>query len=283
MTLREWSFRRWNFCGVVIKRDLVLDVLRAMSFKLAHANTPEASRLRQAFNSRIVELDWVIDNICSIVNSRLSLLRRIKPFLNHHCALRFFNSCIHNLFIYCSSAWGNCSSYLLSRLLRLQKRAARLLLDADFTEPSVSLFSKLKWLPIFDLIKLRKLVILFTILNNPDAPLCLKRKFNFLSSVRSAGLRTRACAFNLHVPYPRSNSGKRTFAYSAATLFNCLDTDLKQIACVSPSSIIFSSKLNNFKHKLFILFLKFASSVSHLEELMCRGCRFSLYCNCIRR
>ena len=84
-------------------------------------------------------------------------------------------------------------------------------------------------------------------------------------------------------PYPRSNSGKRTFAYSAATLFNCLDTDLKQIACVSPSSIIFSSRLNNFKHKLFILFLKFASSVSHLEELMCHGCRFSLYCNCIRR
>ena len=143
--------------------------------------------------------------------------------------------------------------------------------------------SKLKWLPIFDLIKLRKLVLLFTILNNPDAPLCLKRKFNFLSSVRSTGLRTRACAFNLQVPYPRSNSGKRTFAYSAATLFNCLDTDLKQIACVSPSCIIYSSRLNNFKHKLFILFLKFASNVSHLEELMCYDCRFSLYCNCIRR
>ena len=83
----------------------------------------------------------------------------------------------------------------------------------------------------------------------------------FVLNVNSAGLRTRACAFNLQVPYPRSNSGKRTFAYSAATLFNCLDTDLKQIACVSPSSIIFSSRLNNFKHKLFILFLKFASNV----------------------
>ena len=52
--------------------------------------------------------------------------------------------------------------------------------------------------------------------------------------------------------------------------------DHKQIACVSPSSIIFSSRLNNFKHKLFILFLKFASKVSHLEELMCYDCRFSL-------
>ena len=50
---------------------------------------------------------------------------------------------------------------LLSRLLLLQKRAARLLLDADFSQPSVSFLSKLQWLPIFDLIKLRKLVLLF--------------------------------------------------------------------------------------------------------------------------
>ena len=135
----------------------------------------------------------------------------------------------------------------------------------------------------FDLIKPRQLVLLFTILNDPDAPLCLQRKFSFLSSVRSTGLDTRACAFNLQASYSRSNSGKRTFAYPAATLFNCRDGDLKRTACVSSSSIIYSSKLNNFKHKLFILFLKFASNVSHLEELMCYDCRFSLYCTCIRR
>ena len=152
------------------------------------------------------------------------------------------------------------SNHAWSQNLDIDFRNLRLLLNVDYSQPSVSLFSKLKWLPIFDLIKLRKLVPLFTILNNPDAPLCLQRKFNFLSSVRSTGLRTRACAFNLQVPYLRSNSGKHTFAYSAATLFNYLDTDLKQIACVSPSCIIHSSRLNNFKHKLFIyLLVKFSS------------------------
>ena len=119
---------------------------------------------------------------------------------------------------------------------------------------SFMLFSKLKWLPIFDLIKLRKL---FSILNNPDAPLCLKRKFNSLSSVHSTGLRTRSCAFNLQVPFPQSNSEKRTFAFSAATLFNCLDTDLKQIVSVSLSSTIFSSRLNNFS----INFLSYSLSL----------------------
>ena len=155
-----------------------------------------------------------IENICSIVNSRLSLLRRIKPFLNHHCALCFFNSCIQNLFNYCSSAWGNCFNYLLSRLPLLQKHAARLLLDADFSQPSVSLFSKLKWLPIFDLMKLSELVLfsysLFLII------LMLLFVFN----VNSTGLRTRACAFNLQVPYPRSNSGKRTSAYSSLLCYH---------------------------------------------------------------
>ena len=99
----------------------------------------------------------------------------MKPFLNHHCIIRFYNSCIHNLFIYCLSAWGirSCSGYLLSRPLHLRKHAAILLLSDYFSQPSVSLFPKL------DLIKLRKLVLLFTILNNPDAPLCLKRIFNF--------------------------------------------------------------------------------------------------------
>ena len=39
------------------------------------------------------------------------------------------------------------ASCLLSRLLRLQKHATRLFLDADFSQSSVSLFSKLKWRP----------------------------------------------------------------------------------------------------------------------------------------
>ena len=66
------------------------------------------------------------------------------------------------------------------RILYLQKRAARILLNADFSTPSVFLFSKLKWIPVFDLIKLRKILLLFNILLNPNAPSCFKTKFKFL-------------------------------------------------------------------------------------------------------
>ena len=108
-----------------------------------------------------------IDNLCSTINSRFALLRRINPFLTKDCALRFYNSCINSSLIYCSVTWGNCSK---TRILRLQKRAARIILDADFSTPSVLLFSQIRIIPIFDLVKFRKLLLLINILTNPSAP-----------------------------------------------------------------------------------------------------------------
>lgn len=90
-----------------------------------------------------------IDTICCIVSGRLSLLRCTKPYLNFDSALRFYNSCVINYFIYCSAVWGNCSHHLLLWLLRLQKRAGCIPLDADFSLTSLPLFLKLKWIPVF--------------------------------------------------------------------------------------------------------------------------------------
>lgn len=45
---------------------------------------------------------------------------------------------------YCCSVWGKCSSELLQQVLLVQKRAARLLLNADASCPSLELFQKLK-------------------------------------------------------------------------------------------------------------------------------------------
>ena len=49
----------------------------------------------------------------SIIRSRLSLLRHIKPYFNFDSSLHFYNSCVNNYviyFTYCSAAWGNCST-----------------------------------------------------------------------------------------------------------------------------------------------------------------------------
>ena len=206
---------------------------------------------------------------------RLALLRRIKPFLTKDCALRFYNSCINSSLIYCSVTWGNCSKTLLLRILRLQKRAARIILHADFSTPSVLLFSQIRIIPIFDLVKFRKLLLLINILTNPSAPSSFKQMFKFLSSIRQRAL-TRACAYDLQPPFPRTDSGKRTFLYSASILFNCLDSDCKQLPA-SPSC----SSYTNAKQKIRKIFLNKLNLTNHIEDLFCINCKYLLNCNCI--
>ena len=161
---------------------------------------------------------------------RLSLLRPTKPYLNFDSALRFYNSCVVNYFINCSASWGNCSHHLFLWLLRLQKRAGRILLDAEFSSASLSLI----FIPVFYLIKYKKAFLLFSILRNPNAPNYLRNRFQFLSDSRGPlGRYIWASLFNLKVPYPQVNSGKRTLAYSATKLFNELSSDLKEFSTSS--------------------------------------------------
>ena len=139
-----------------------------------------------------------IDVICSIISIiSLSFLlydyQVLSLILLYNSTLRTRISRVNNYFIYCSAAWGNCSHHLLLRLLRLQKRAGRILLDADLSQASISLFLKLNWIPVFDLIKYRKLFLLFIVLLNPNAPKCLRNRFQFLCDSRGPlGRFTRA-------------------------------------------------------------------------------------------
>ena len=127
-------------------------------------------------------LSWEghVETLCKKLNSRITLLRRIQPYLTQVGSLHYYNACIHSRLVYCSAVWGTCSQTLLLVLLRSKKRAARIILQADRSTPSVSLFSTLHWIPVCDIIKYKKLQLLFSILVNSEAPLCLKEKFSFV-------------------------------------------------------------------------------------------------------
>ena len=61
--------------------------------------------------------------------------------------------------------WSECDKDLLNRILRLQKRAARVILFADRLVSSVSLFNKLSWIPFYEQCKIDKCSILYKRIN----------------------------------------------------------------------------------------------------------------------
>ena len=144
--------------------------------------------------------DHHIDTICCIISSRLSLFRRIKPYLNFNYPLRFYNSCVNSYFIYCSAAWGTVptiSSY-----------------DSFVFKNVLGVYS---WMPT----SLGHLFLYFKTQMDPRFFISLNTgNLFFFSSFSSIwmlpdscgplGRFRRASLYDLKAPVPHSNSGKRT-------------------------------------------------------------------------
>ena len=65
------------------------------------------------------------------------------------------------LMLYGSTVWSNCSSDNIMRVFKLQKRTARVILEADTRLNRVKLFQKLEWPPFYDQVKWNKCVLVF--------------------------------------------------------------------------------------------------------------------------
>ena len=63
--------------------------------------------------------------------------------------------------MYGATAWANCSVENLKKVLQLQKRAARIILDANIRTNSVLLFKQLNWLAFHDKVKSNKCVLAY--------------------------------------------------------------------------------------------------------------------------
>ena len=79
--------------------------------------------------------DKQVNNIYNIINSRLYLLKRIGSYLDLQCRIQFFYALVYPYLLYCNTLWGNADNKLITYLLKLQKRAARL-----FSSSSITLF-----------------------------------------------------------------------------------------------------------------------------------------------
>ena len=79
-----------------------------------------------------------VDDVCKAVWNKLNLLRKIKKYLGHHHRVLYYNAYILPSIDYsnCLTIYGNASKSHLDRIFKLQKCAARIILDAPPDAPS---------------------------------------------------------------------------------------------------------------------------------------------------
>ena len=80
-----------------------------------------------------------IDDLCKKLSKRIGLLRHISPYLKQNQREIYYSAIIKPVLLYGSTIWCSCEQDDLQRVLKLQKRAARVILDAERTACSVGL------------------------------------------------------------------------------------------------------------------------------------------------
>ena len=159
-----------------------------------------------------------IANVLSKCSKYLFLLSRIKSFLSIDNRKLFYNAYILPHFDYCCIIWGNCNSSLEDKLVKFQKRAARLILNADFTTPSVELFHTLRWMTFPERVIYRKALQMYQTIHG-NAPEYLKSVFTFTSDIHTLRLRSSS-EFQLYTPRLRLETFRQSFSFSDSLWLN---------------------------------------------------------------
>jgi hypothetical protein len=96
------------------------------------------------------KLTW--DKHISILKSKISrgigILYKARCSLSISSLVTLYYSLIYSHFTYCIEVWGSATGTLLNSLIKIQKKAIRIILSAPFRAPSKPLFQELKMLTL---------------------------------------------------------------------------------------------------------------------------------------
>ena len=90
-----------------------------------------------------LSFDVHVEKLCTKLSQRIAVLSKIKRCLPHRERIIYYNAMIKPVILYGSTVWTVTSKENLNRVLKLQKRAARVILDMDTSARSVDMLKQL--------------------------------------------------------------------------------------------------------------------------------------------
>ena len=164
-----------------------------------------------------------IERVCTKFASRIAILRKIRACLPFKQRLQFYNSIIRPVMSYANVVWANCDKESVYRVLRLQKRALRVISYAYRMTPSVALF--------YEQHKIDKCIKMYERINE-SLPNYLNE--HLILNNKRHSRNTRYSSINTVCPnYKRETEEGRSFAVSATRLRNSTAFSIVMTICLS--------------------------------------------------
>ena len=176
-------------------------------------------------------LTWTyhIKNLTKKMTSSIWLLSKIKKFLSRDHRIQFYKSYIQPHLDFCNIVWGSSSECNKLKILRLQKRACKVILDYQ-VEDSMEAMSSLKIMSIYDRLYLRKAKFMFKVYNN-ITPSYITENFTIRNNVNTS-INLRSSSMCFIPPKPHTEGFKHSLRYSGCVVWNSLPADVKSAQTV---------------------------------------------------
>ena len=189
--------------------------------------TVEQHKLLGVVIDRSLSWDKQIDAVCLNITRRITLLKLLLKYIDKSSMNQYYNSYILPILDYGCLIWGRCSKSNILRLVKLQKRAARIILKEDIYTPSQLLFKELNWLTFPKRVQYHTYNMVYKALNGL-APEYISEIFVKISDTHNRILRSVDNEL-LRIPGSRTKIYENSFTISAAKLWNEIPLYIRNI------------------------------------------------------
>ncbi len=171
-------------------------------------------------------LDWSDHTkaVTAKVSRAIGFLKYARPFIPFKTLKALYTSIVEPHFRYCCSVWGCCGSTQITKLQKLQNRAARIVTNSSYYSSGLKLVSQLGWKTIETLINEELQIMVYKSING-QAPQYLCDLLTKNSACTSFNLRNTST--DLRLPKMSSSNGQRCFSFRGAKQWNSLSAECK--------------------------------------------------------
>ena len=253
----------------------------------SHSNTKEKLILQGTEIERIMDnssfklvgvhidpkLTWKshISHIRAKIGQAMSLIIRSKNTLTKKIKILLYKALIQSQLEYCLPVWGNALESHIEPLNVMQRKAIRIVTEANYNSHTEPLFHQIKALTIKDLYLLRCARIGLKITKNranDSLMSCFRVANNEISSTRSEN----GIGKKLYVPLPRIGLTKRLPQFQIPAVWNALPDKYKQFGLIA--------LMQDFKEDKITGYGEFLCTKKKCYPCRCKKC-YSFPCKCM--
>ena len=137
LPLNEEKPKVLTICGKRLSNRIPNDII--ISVNGSQLENIQCAKLLGLETDKELRFHSHVDKLCKKLSQRIGILKKIGHCLQIKNRVLFYNAIIRPVMGNVSVIWSNCDKHCLDRVLKLQKRAARLVTGGDSYAPSVHL------------------------------------------------------------------------------------------------------------------------------------------------